>query len=148
MKPFIKIVRTEVSENYTLALITEQASDVASTPFGTYEQETKISAINIKTGEPVKEEFLSIGDVSEKVSLRVDGKVVKLTPTIRTGINYTETQLSSLGEVVLKNLTAPDATLILEDPTYKEFERHAIDALGLGANVNSEPSATYYTNTW
>jgi hypothetical protein len=134
MKSFIKLVKTEEENNYTLALIMQdETTKGSSSPFATFDQETKITAINIKTGETIPKELLDIGDTSEKVSLKVDGKVIKLTPTIRTGINYTESQLAALGDFVVETMPKEEAEGILKDAAYKEFEAQAIEALGLRA---------------
>jgi hypothetical protein len=138
-KPFIKVVKTTTKDNYTLALVREEESNAraASNPFGGAVEETKIIVCNIRTGENVDPALIEVGDLSDKVSIKLDGKVVKLTPAIRTGITYTETQLASLGDFEVATPSVDDNKLILEDETYKEFEKHALDAFGLSASGDS-----------
>ena len=139
MKPILKIVKTDVKDEHTLALIREvKIETTKASPFGSATEETEIAVCNAVTGEEVKEEHLVLDDLSAKVSIKLDGKVIKLTPAIRTGIAYTETQLASLGDFKLVTPPMSETTAVLTDPEYKEFRQHAVDALGLTTTDSSD----------
>jgi len=139
MKPFLKLVKTGIEgSNHTLALVREIiAESTSASPFGKVEEATQVVVCDSKTGENIPQEFIELGDLSAVTSIKIDGKVTKLTPAIRTGINYSETQLTSLGdyELVDEDLKANQA--LLSDSTYQEFRQHSLDAFGLSASGDS-----------
>jgi len=138
MKPFLIVVKTEDKDNHTLALVREvTAETTAASPFGSVEQETKVIVCDSVTGKNIPQEFLGLGDLSAVTSIKINGKVTKLTPTIRTGINYSETQLSSLGDFDLVEEDLNTNELLLSDSTYKEFRQHSLDAFGLSPSGDS-----------
>ena len=138
MKPFLIVVKTEDKDNHTLALVREvTAETTAASPFGSAEQETKVIVCDSVTGKNIPQEFLGLGDLSAVTSIKINGKVTKLTPTIRTGINYSETQLSSLGDFDLVEEDLNTNELLLSDSTYKEFRQHSLDAFGLSPSGDS-----------
>jgi hypothetical protein len=133
MKPFIKLVKTTKPGNYTLALVRETIhNEIMDNPFSTTDTKTTIIICNAVTGEDIKEKYLLVEDLSDKVSIKLDGKVVPLTPSVRTGITYTETQLAALGDYELVSAGTVANSAIINDPTYLDFKTRTLEAMGLG----------------
>ena len=139
MKPFLKLVKTGTEgNNHTLALVREiSVTTTEDNPFGKVDQETQVVICDSVTGENIPEELVGLPDLSAVNSIKIDGKVTKLTPAIRTGINYSETQLTSLGEYELLNEDVGVNKTLLMDETYKEFRQHSLDAFGLSVSGDS-----------
>ena len=138
MKPFIKIVKKK-GKDHTLALIREKIStSKPNKTFGSIAETTKVIACDWETGEAIPEENLSLGDTSAMNSIKLNGKVIKLTPTIRAGLNYTEAQLSSLGEFELVKVSKKENLDLFEDEAYQEFKEQALDAFGLNTTNSSD----------
>ena len=142
MKPFIKIVKKDVAgSDHTLALFreVEKVEEKAKSAFAkSVEEASKLIVCNAVTGENIEEDLLVLGDLSDKVSIKLDGKVVKLTAAIRAGINYTETQLSSYGDFEIEEADVDESLEIFKDESYQEFKQHALDAFGLTTTDSSD----------
>ena len=137
-KPFLCVVKNG-KDNHTLALVREIVGDTtSSSPFGAPDDTTNVAICNSVTGENIEQASLDLGDLSAVSSIKLDGKVVKLTPTIRTGITYSSTQLSSLGDFELVDVDVKENLVLLKDPTYKEFRQHSLDAFGLTTTDSSD----------
>jgi len=137
-KPFLCVVK-DGKDNHTLALVRELHTETtSSSPFGTPDDTVKVAVCNSVTGENIEQASLDLGDLSAVSSIKLDGKVVKLTPTIRTGITYSSTQLSSLGDFELIDVDVKENLVLLDDPTYKEFRQHSLDAFGLTTTDSSD----------
>ena len=137
-KPFLCVVK-DGKDNHTLALVREMQTETnSSSPFGTPDDTTNVAICNSVTGENIELANLDLGDLSAVSSIKLDGKVVKLTPTIRTGITYSSTQLSSLGDFELIDVDVKENLVLLDDPTYKEFRQHSLDAFGLTTTDSSD----------
>ena len=137
-KPFLCVVKNG-KDNHTLALVREMPTETnSSSPFGTPDDTTNVAICDSVTGENIEKASLDLGDLSAVSSIKLDGKVVKLTPTIRTGITYSSTQLSSLGDFELIDVDVKENLVLLDDPTYKEFRQHSLDAFGLTTTDSSD----------
>ena len=140
MKPFIKIVKTGKDDNHTLALFRVEETALKSTanPFAEATEDTKLIVCDYETGENILEENLSLGDISDVVSIKLNGKVIKLTPAIRAGINHTESQLTAIGDITLIAADVGDNLEVFKGTGYEEFKQHTLDAFGLTTTDSSD----------
>ena len=136
-KPFLCVVK-DGKNNHTLALVREVSTGTSGSPFGTPDDTAKVVVCNSVTGEKIEQANLNLGDLSAVSSIKLDGRVVKLTPTIRTGITYSSTQLSSLGDFEIVDVDVKENLVLLDDPTYKEFRQRSLDAFGLTTTDSSD----------
>ena len=139
MKPFLKIVKTKTAGVHTLALVREVIdTEVRNNPFNSPDDTTKIVVCNATTGDKVSKSKLTLGDLSDKVSINIDGKVIPLTPALRTGITYSETLMASISNPELVMEPIKETLAVLEDPTYQEFKARTLEAMGLVSTTSED----------
>jgi len=138
MKPFLKIIQTPIKDEYTIALFVKLENNpldepASKSPFGYLGEKENIAVYHYLTGESLEKYNIELPDLSSKTSIKIDGKVIKLTPAIRRNIYLSniqaEAQLTEDKEFVKTDTEKNKALLNTEE--YISFRDTFLTSIGI-----------------